>query len=151
MNRHTATAALVFLCALHSSHAQDANIYAEQHKLVTSGPVVSGLGTDLFGDQVNTYTGSLSFRHVDISLPGNDALPMQLGRRFGVGKGGLMNGHFGDWDIDLPSIGGVFATGSSAYGKNYGFAVDQPEPYAYERCTGFGEPPQGYPNKGLST
>lgn len=57
------------------------------------------------------------FRHTDISLPGNDDLPMSVGRRYtvegtgayGGGASKFGGGLFGDWSIHLPVIHGTFA------------------------------------------
>ena len=38
------------------------------------------LGNDLFGESHDIDTGGLSFRHVDVSLPGNSALPVEFSR-----------------------------------------------------------------------
>src|SRR5690606_18647886 len=68
-------------------------------------------GPELFGDQVNLYNGALSFSVTDIALPGNSGLPVALTRTFSVGAypaGKPMDGAFGDWEIDLPRIEGVY-------------------------------------------
>ena len=149
MRRRYCFLLLLFLQAF-TAVAQDTDAYAEQYKLVTAASVAQPLDLHLFGEEIGVYSGSLSFRQTDIALPGNDSLPVQLGRRLAVGQGGLRAGHFGDWDIDLPSISGVFAVGASSYGRNLGFAADAEGAAAFQRCSQFSEPPQGYPNKGLS-
>jgi hypothetical protein len=112
----------------------------ESHKLIRANDVVGSLGTDLFGEEVNLYTGALAFSVVDVSLPGNDALPMQIGRRFTVEAVGpkrsypaYFKGLFGDWELDLPMIHGVFA-------DTQGF-VSNTIPGA--RCSAFSPPPNG--------
>ncbi len=133
------------------AQAQDTNVYEEQHKYVNTRGLTEPLGPNLFGDQISTYQGALRFNQTDLTLPGNSALPVHVARRLVSGRGGARNLYFGDWDLDLPSINGVFATGASTYGANYGFANDTGyEPDVFKRCTYFDEPPQGYPNKGLS-
>ena len=60
------------------------------------------------GEQHDIDTGSLSFRHVDVSLPGNFALPVEFARR----SNGLRYMHgaeqrdaFGNgWDVDVPYV-----------------------------------------------
>lgn len=76
---------------------------------------IAALDTDLFGDMVNPYTGSTQFSVTDVSIPGNNALPVEVRRRFDVdtarGRGARSrSGHvFEDWDLDLPHLRGVFA------------------------------------------
>ena len=43
------------------------------------------VGTDLFGDKVNLYTGRLEFVQTDVTLPGNSSLPVSVGRRLVTG------------------------------------------------------------------
>lgn len=116
---------------------------AEDAKRIKSAEVVGALGDDLFGESVNFYTGSTSFRHVDLSIPGNGSLPMQMARSRGIED--LQIAHnplgreFGDWDLDLPYIGGVFL-------ENVGWAVNTATPSL--RCssptTQINAAPQGY-------
>jgi len=54
----------------------------EYDKTVTSAEAVGVLGPALFGDETNLYTGATTFTATDVSLPGNDALPVSIGRRF---------------------------------------------------------------------
>jgi RHS repeat-associated protein len=114
------------------SLAQDISIYDEQGKLLRGNERVSTLGTDLFGDQVSLYTGSLEFVQTDVSLPGNNALPVSVGRRFTVGANGMRNGHFGDWDLEIPRAHGVFARGTLLSGWNSNGSA--------QRCSQYGAP-----------
>lgn len=99
----------------------------EAHRLVHPNDVVGALGSDEFGEEINHYTGSLSFRQSDIALPGNDRLPMTVGRRytvegtgpFGGGASRFGGGLFGDWDIDLPVIHGTFAASGVQGGRGF--------------------------------
>ena len=106
--------------------------------LVRGGQSVSSLGADLFGDSVNLYTGSFSISQSDVSIPGNSALPVSLGRAFSAKDGRYTSGAFGDWDLELPSIGGQFATGT----RNGGWDTinNKGTPQEHQRCTYFGEP-----------
>lgn len=102
----------------------------EDAKRIKSAEVLGALGDDLFGEQVNFYTGATSFRHTDLSIPGNHGLAVQIARSFSpedpetahnpVGKA------FGDWELELPYIGGVFL-------QNVGWAVDTATPQ--NRCS----------------
>jgi hypothetical protein len=82
----------------------------EYQKQITSAEVVSALGTDLFGDTTNYYTGGTTFSVTDVSLAGNNALPVNVGRRFVVQDRGALytEGLFADWELDIPHLHGVF-------------------------------------------
>src|SRR5690349_20595961 len=94
--------------------------YAEYEKKVRAAEQVTPLASDLFGDTVSPYLGQTEFNQVDIDLPGNSALPVQLRRRFAVSavaegalrdpNGGIGNpyGGAGNWDVDVPYVYGVF-------------------------------------------
>ena len=83
-----------------------ATVYYEQGNLVRSGELVQALGPDLMGDKVNEYNGGLEFEHVDVSLPGNSALAVSVGRRLATGsrQAALNQGLFGDWDLTIPHL-----------------------------------------------
>ncbi|MGN6513713.1 MAG: RHS repeat domain-containing protein, partial [Lysobacteraceae bacterium] len=99
---------------------------------------LTALGPDLFGEEVNTFTGGLSFSQTDLSLPGNDGLPVQVSRRmvvdgnkspnFGTDHNiNLWRGYpFGEWELDLPYLGGT-------YTENEGWVVNTSDPTA--RCS----------------
>lgn len=87
--------------------------YQEYDRLVKANEMVSPLGSELFGDNVGLYNGSTEFTVSDIDIPGNNSLPVRLGRSFKVE---LRNdadslGGFGAWDIEVPYITGVFPAG----------------------------------------
>ncbi|WP_157481051.1 MULTISPECIES: hypothetical protein [unclassified Lysobacter] len=90
--------------------AQEANKpWEEYEKLTKDRGNVGVMGSDLLGDQVNFYTGGLSFSNLDISVPGNSSLPVSLGRSFSVGnrKGYSRNDLLmADWDLDVPRMVG---------------------------------------------
>ncbi|MGH8084027.1 MAG: hypothetical protein ACREPV_01950 [Lysobacter sp.] len=95
-------------------HAQEVNqIWEEYGKRIGSSSEVAPLGSNLFGDQVSLSNGALSFSVTDVSIPGNNSLPVAFTRTFTVRgrKGSHLNNDFplADWEIDLPTISGVFA------------------------------------------
>jgi YD repeat-containing protein len=53
-----------------------------------------------FGEQIGQFTGSLSFRYVDVSLPGNDQLKVEFARVVS----NEYSPNFWGWDIDVPQI-----------------------------------------------
>src|SRR5258705_8679793 len=80
--------------------------YFEQGLLIRSGEVIEALGPNLMGDSVNEYSGGLEFTQTDVSLPGNNALPVQVGRHKAVGtiQAYAGTGLFANWDLDIPRL-----------------------------------------------
>jgi len=71
------------------------------------------------GESVSLYNGATEFAAVDIDLPGNNALPVRLARRFKIelhplGRGTSFNANLKgaeNWDVDTPYIAGTFGGG----------------------------------------
>lgn len=87
--------------------------YQEYDKRIRAAEQVGPLSDDLFGDQVSLFNGQTEFANVDIDLPGNNGLPVQLRRRLPVIAQPANTfidefGGVGNWDIDVPYISGVF-------------------------------------------
>jgi len=118
--KHAAIGALLMLM-MSAVHAQDTakEPWEEAERRLAKSRKVDVLGANIFGDQVSNSNGALSFSVTDVSLPGNNSLPVELTRTFAVenhaaeivtGRTGYMSDYmFADWDLDLPSISGVFA------------------------------------------
>ena len=102
-------------------------------RLVRSRHETGPLDTGLLGESIDYYTGQVDFVATDVSLPGTSALPVAVGRRYHVVNraGGVLQGAFGDWDLDIPHVEGVIAA-------NVGWTV--PGTYTDARCTYFGAP-----------
>ena len=94
-------------------HAADVQPYQEYANRTKGAEQVLALSDQLFGESVSLYNGATDFAQVDISLPGNSAVPVQLVRRLPIeaiafrmvpdklyGAGG--------WDVDVPYITGMF-------------------------------------------
>lgn len=96
-------------CAAQAQTAKEP--WEELDKRVNASENIAPLGNDLFGDKVGLERGELSFSNTDVSLPGNDALPVAITRTLTVNvrRGYRNDSMAADWDIDLPSISGVFA------------------------------------------
>lgn len=61
--------------------------------------------TALFGDKVDLNTGSVTFQQTDITLKGNNQLPVSVSRTYRGAKNNRgNNASFGDWVLDIPSI-----------------------------------------------
>ncbi|WP_454828406.1 hypothetical protein [Pseudoxanthomonas wuyuanensis] len=84
------------------------------------------VGDAKLGDSVDMYNGSLTFRAVDVDLPGNSALPVSIVRVYELKerRGNGQDMPFADWDLDIPRLEGIFA----------------PNWYA-DRCSGNRSPP----------
>ncbi|MGH8078346.1 MAG: hypothetical protein ACREPE_13610 [Lysobacter sp.] len=96
-------------------------LFQDYAKLISERTGVGAMGPDLLGDQVSYYSGGLTFTNTDVSVAGNSALPVSVTRTYSVKA---RNGYphpdtasgkdlpFGDWDLDLPRVTGVFAEGN---------------------------------------
>ncbi|HVJ62057.1 MAG TPA: hypothetical protein VM555_05020, partial [Tahibacter sp.] len=120
--------------------------YVEYDKKLRAAEQLSPLTGEMFGENVSLYTGQTEFRHVDVDLPGNNALPVQLARRFVVTSlvadqafasndgGGVGNpyGGLANWDIEVPYIWGVF---DAQYGWDIPHTEPDINPVAKPRCS----------------
>ncbi|MGN6829290.1 RHS repeat-associated core domain-containing protein [Paucibacter sp. M5-1] len=114
-----------------ASSTPSTTVYMEQGQLARASQNVTALGADLMGDRVNLYTGALEFNHTDVSLPGNSGLAVALNRRLTAGRSEMVVGHFGNWDLDIPRLQGVF-TASNGWVNGAG---------AINRCSWYSQPP----------
>ncbi|PKL97663.1 MAG: hypothetical protein CVV17_11650, partial [Gammaproteobacteria bacterium HGW-Gammaproteobacteria-7] len=93
-----------------SSEPQSESTRGEEHsKLLRAAQTIGPLGTALFGESVNLFTGSTEFKHTDVSIPGHVGPAMSVGRRFVMEDRKVYGSQylFADWDIDLPYLGNV--------------------------------------------
>jgi RHS repeat-associated protein len=92
--------------------AGDTQVYQEYAERMRSAEMVTPLGSDVFGEGVNLFDGQTTFSNVDIDVPGNNALPVQLSRRLKIARLAKVidapYGGLGNWDIDVPYLSGVF-------------------------------------------
>lgn len=82
-------------------------VFDEVDRSVQSRSTIAALGANLFGEHVNLYNGQLGFSITDVSLPGNNALPVAFTRTYSIrnNKGYRMDDWaMGDWKIDIPHI-----------------------------------------------
>lgn len=109
------------LCAPVAVDAQERTFWFHERSIERpdSARDVGPLAVDTaFGDRHSLYNGSVEFTHVDISIPGNNALPVELRRKLpiadrseNVANGALRTsgfGQFADWDLDIPHLSGTF-------------------------------------------
>lgn len=101
-------------CGATAAGAATVEPYQEYAKLIRVSEQVEPLTSELFGESVNLYNGQTEFSNVDIDIPGNGGLPVQLKRRFSIAPlpdnaiGIEPFGGFGNWEVDVPHISGVF-------------------------------------------
>jgi len=104
------------LCMASFSAAAQGNLpWQEYDRLVERGRTIAPLDTSsMFGEQIDMYTGALSFSTTDVSIPGNNNLPVAISRKMAIYDrehyGTAARGPFADWAIDIPHVHGVFAT-----------------------------------------
>lgn len=109
---------------------ESSEVYQEQAKLIKAPEAVLKLGTDLFGDQINVYNGSVSFKHTDVALRGNNSLQVAIGRSLTVGSIMPTGRPFGRWALDIPHLKGT-------YSRKDGWINSAGDT---QRCSNFGAP-----------
>lgn len=140
MSKGTLLALTVALSVLFQGQvamAVDAVVYGE----AVIGPQkdareIRVLGPDLFGEEINASTGGIAFSQADLTLPGNDSLPVAVVRRLIIdgnkspsrpSDASLWRGYmFGEWEFDLPYLSGM-------YSEDEGWVVNTSSPNA--RCS----------------
>lgn len=120
---------LLMSCALlNVSQVNAGEVYEEYHKLVGKSQNIAAFGDNLFGEQVDLYSGRTSFSQTDISLPGNSSLPVALIRKVDVDVFDDFNDipgmTFGEFDV--PKLSGIFS-------QVDGWTVDTSTPH--NRCS----------------
>jgi YD repeat-containing protein len=141
-----ATALLALYPVASLSSAGKREPWEELDKRVTAASTFATIGPDAFGDSVNLSNGALSFNVTDVSVPGNNALPVALGRSFSVDNRAEQSNNlsFAEWDIEVPKISGNFApdwlqSGSGPPGNRCSIvspgAAVAPMPYTYGQAT----------------
>ncbi|WP_397572259.1 RHS repeat domain-containing protein, partial [Silanimonas sp.] len=141
-----ATALLALYPVISLSSAGKREPWEELDKRVTAASTFATLGPDAFGDNVNLSNGALSFNATDVSVPGNNALPVALGRSFSVENRAEQSNNlsFAEWDLEVPKISGTFApdwlqSGSGTPGNRCSIvspgAAAAPMPYTAGQAT----------------
>ncbi len=73
---------------------------------------------NLLGDNIDLATGRLSFEHVDVSIPGNSKLPVEVRRRRNPSQS--YNNEFEDWQLAVPTISTKIMETEFNSGKRWG-------------------------------
>jgi hypothetical protein len=108
-------------------------IQTEQSKLMKAPNAYAKIGADLFGDRVNLYNGGVDFVQTDVSVPGNNSLPMSIARRLVAGRVAPRDSHFGQWELEIPHLHGIFS--------QIGWTNSSPTESIYKRCSVLNPPP----------
>ncbi len=84
--------------------------YQEFGKRIKAASAVAPLEGNMFGDEISLYNGATSFSVVDISVPGNSALPVEVRRKLIIEdrRGMRDRPGFANWVWDVPHLSGVF-------------------------------------------
>jgi len=72
----------------------------------------------LLGDSIDPRSGRLTFEQVDVSLPGNFALPVEMRRRLNPSQ--MQSGEFSDWQLAIPTISTKILDDEWYAGKRWG-------------------------------
>lgn len=96
---------LLFLAGLFAknTHAQAMDWNEEYAKRIASASQLSPLSGELFGEQISLFNGTVVFRHADISLAGNNALPVALVRTYNTPDASAPR-LLKDWDLEVPHL-----------------------------------------------
>ena len=65
---------------------------------------INRLDTGLAGENIDISSGTLSLRHVDVSIPGNFDIPVEFARTYQLGGIDYTGNVFGGWITDVPFI-----------------------------------------------
>jgi len=103
----------------------------ELNKLKTTDSITPHT-TELFGERIDLNTGSISFSHVDVSLPGNNNIEVAVRRTFRGTKFTWADElEFADWQLDIPYIHTIQSLSSSGYSGSWAKGKE---------CSGYLEP-----------
>lgn len=136
------------LCGLASITQAQIGVPDQYDKVIQYRSEVPAFGVEGFGDRIDLASGSLEIVQVDLDLPGNNALPVRVARRFVPADkyaGGFAGGSF---DLDLPYAHGIFAYRT---GTPLGWTVAGSGAAIYKRCSYFSWPPEIYFQDGIYT
>ncbi|RDZ28849.1 RHS repeat protein [Lysobacter silvisoli] len=130
-SRYAAIALPFLLLVAGPGTAQSITAEAEYQKKIQAASTVTASSEGMFGNLTSDATGKTEFVSVDIDVPGNSALPVQLGRRLPIDWWYLPEqlGGIGNWDIEVPYI-------QTTVSSNMGWVIANPStPEAHKRCS----------------
>lgn len=109
----------------------------EYDKLIQKHRDVAAFGAEGFGDRIDLNSGSLEIAQTDVDLPGSNALPVRVTRRF-VSGDKFATGLFNLWDLDVPYAHGIFGNGPNNP-KGWTVYAARTEDI-YKRCSQYAAP-----------
>lgn len=106
---------------------------SEYNKTIAYHSEIGALTDGFAGESIDLSSGRLEIVQTDVDLPGTNALPVRVGRRFEAADA-YAGGHFGHWSLDIPSVHGTFFGGQVGFGwlNEFGDA---------SRCSSYSAPP----------
>ena len=121
MSARAALVAVLLSCVLWADARAQANynLHEKGIERLNEARTVAPLSVDtLFGDEVSRFDGTAEFQATDISIPGNDSLPVELRRTLKIDDRSKINGNhyggFAEWDLD-----GHYLVSEEANGKGW--------------------------------
>lgn len=102
-----------------NAHAQLVPSWHDEYtKRLKYAEMAKPLEGEFFGEQINLYDGTVSFAVTDVVVSGNSMLPVAIGRSFNASdpRNSLS---FGDWELDVPMLSGVFGGDASSVASGY--------------------------------
>lgn len=145
-----ATLAVTLISLSVTGNAQEKKFSEEYQNRIKSTSNISARNDAPFGENLDLYTGTVTFSQQDITLEGKGP-PIRIVRISNDSDDSTINPQqfsgFGDWMLEVPMIQ-TLAPGTLKYGATTGeWKVMGPSSWTADRCTYFGEmwtPPDGY-------
>jgi RHS repeat-associated protein len=139
------------ICADGGTGGIESRLYSDEYRLkISAAKEFKPLDDNLFGDSINGYSGAVEFSITDVDLPGNNSLSVSVRRKFAPQETWekyirqRSNGMFGEWELDIPHMQGVFAR-PSGYLAGWQTSGSSPDTRCAESNLANSTPPQqGY-------
>ncbi|WP_396614774.1 hypothetical protein ACHZ97_09660 [Lysobacter soli] len=115
--------------------------------VVKSKKTIEDLSPDLFGDQIDVYSGSTVFAATDASVPTNSGIALSIGRKLSNAGPSFSTWLAQDpdktvfgryWVLDIPHMRGTYDARTGWVVKDQEYVMDHPETWAGSamRCSG---------------
>lgn len=107
---------LSFLFASMEAAAQQSyGVHEKAIERLNSAREISPLSVDrAFGEEIGQFVGNVEFSLADVSVPGNNALPVEVRRKLSIDDRSRVNGQhlggFAEWDLEVPYLSSVVVT-----------------------------------------
>ena len=121
MYRVVSLALLAITFSAHTAHAQTTfGVHEKAIERVNEARSIGPISVDdVFGEQISNFDGGGEFTNVDITVPGNNGLAVELRRSLKIDDRFRLNGThlggFAEWDLDIPHLSGIFATAAGGW------------------------------------